>query len=283
MKKLYFKKFISSLIFSGAGIFTLLFFSPLEVYLGNPTDFRVSIYSAIIILGLAAAALTLIFSLLLSFLPVKALKIINLCIFGFTLCFYIQSLFLNGALIKLDGEKLELDLATKIINAVVWAVIFIVVIACWLVFKKLKKEKHFINATKWLAIALVVMQITGFASLFIGYDNSDNETKELYFSREGRLELAKQDNVIFFVIDYCDSQIVKDALKEDPELFSGLDGFTYYPDNLYIHGRSYPAITYLLTGEKCYYDKTVNEYINDSFKDNTYINRIDKSGADVRY
>lgn len=283
MKKLYFKKLLSSFIFNGAAIFTLLFFSPLEVYLGNPTDFRVSIYSAILILGLTSLVTTVVFSLIVSFLPVKALKIFNLCVLGGTLCFYVQSLFLNGALIKLDGEKLELGMTTKIVNLVIWILIFGAVIATWLIFKRLKKEKFFINITKWVALALVLMQLTGAASLFLGYDTSENDLKDLYFSSEGRLEVSKNNNVIYFIIDYCDGQIVKDALKEDPKLFDGLDGFTYYPDNLYVHSRSYPAITYLLSGEICRYDKTVNEYINDSFDETEFITALAKTKADIRY
>lgn len=283
MKKLYFKKLVSSLIFSSTGIFTLLFFSPLEVYLGNPTDFRVPIGASVLILGLASLILTLVFSFAVSFLPVKVLKHVNLSVLGLTLCYYVQALFLNGKLIRLDGEKLVLSASTKIINLVIWIVLLAAVFVGWVICKKLKKEKVYITATKWVAAAIAVMQITTFASLVIGYDTSDNETKGLYFSLDGRMEVAQENNVVYFVIDYCDGDIVKETLAEDPTLFDGLDGFTYYPNNVYIHGRSYPAITYLLTGEKCYYDKTVNEYINDSFKDNAFINAVDKSGADVRY
>ena len=282
MKKLYFKKLISSLIFSGAGLFTLLFFAPLEVILGNPTDFRIPINATVIILGVAAVVATLVFSLLVSFLPTKTLKMLNLCILGVTLCYYVQSLFLNGELIRLDGEKLNLSNSTIIINAVIWLVIFAAVLVLWLIFKKASKEKLYITATKFIAGALVIMQITGFLSLYLGYDKSANISKELYFSTDGRLEVSSKNNVIYFIIDYCDSTIVNATLKEDPALFDGLEGFTYYPNNLFTHCRSYPAITYLLTGEKCYYDTPDQEFVNQTFKESSFIKTIDAGGTDIR-
>ena len=63
MKSKYMKKLISSLIFSGFGIFTLLFFAPAEVYLGNPSEFRFSLDAAVVILAVTAL---LILSILVS-------------------------------------------------------------------------------------------------------------------------------------------------------------------------------------------------------------------------
>lgn len=282
MKTKYFKKLASSFIFSAFGIFTLVFFSPIEVFLGNPSDFKISINVIVILLGLVALVSTVIFSLLASLLPIKALKILNLTILATTLCYYIQSLFLNGSLIALDGEELILSTSTKVINLLIWVLIFGLVFAAWLILKKCKKEKLFITATKYVAVVLFVMQLTGFLSLFLSYDRVENENKSLYYSSEGRFEVSNEKNVVYFVIDYCDSSIVEETLKEDPDLFKGLEGFTYYPDNIYTHCRTFPALTYLLSGEKCYYDLPTTEYLNTSFADNEFMGAIDDLNTDVR-
>jgi hypothetical protein len=75
------------------------------VYLGNTLDFQVAIDSVIKVLGVLGLGATLAFSIIISFLPVKVLKFVNLSVFALTLCCYIQSLFLNGSLMQLNGEE----------------------------------------------------------------------------------------------------------------------------------------------------------------------------------
>jgi len=280
--KRYFKKFLSSVIFSGFGIFTLLFFSPLEVYVGNPSDFRFFIDNAVIILGTASLVLTLLFSCVVSFLPTKLLKLLNLIIFSLSLCYYFQALFLNGSMSILTGESFSVATSTVIVNILIWCLIFAVVFISWYICKRLRKERQYIKTVKCVALAFAAMQLTGFFSMYFSYDKSVNLSKSIYYSTEGQLEVAKSNNVIYFVIDYCDTRIVNDALKEDPQLFEYFNGFTYYEDNVFTHGRTFPAITYMLSGEKCYYDKDYKDYVDDAINNSEFLNEIDNSGADIR-
>ena len=282
MKKTFLKKLLSSLIFNGLGFFTLLFFSPLEVYIGNPSDFRIFVDSAVIILALTALALTVVLSFILSFLPVKILKIINLSIFSTTVCFYVQSLFLNGSMNILTGESLTVSKFVTFINIAVWILIICLVFAFWFLFKKSRKEKVFISTTKYIALALVIMQLTGFLSMYINYDKSINESKTLYCSTDGQFELSKNKNVLYFIVDNCDTAIVNEALEQDPNMFAYFNGFTCYTDNVFTHSRSFPAITYLLSGEKCYYNLPYNEYVDNALKNSKFLNTIDKLGTDIR-
>lgn len=282
MKILYFKKLLSALIFSGSGLFTLLFFSPLEVYLGNPSEFHVYADLAVIILLVAAAACTVIFAALISFLPTKILKFCNLGIFAVTVCFYLQAMLLNGELVILDGGSLQLSPSTKLVNGLLWLVVFGAVFGVWYLLKRCKKEKAFITVTKYMALALVLMQLTGIVSLYLGCDKAVNVSKSLYFSNEDELTVAKQKNVVYFVIDYCDGMIVQEALAQDPDMFRDFTGFTYYPNASFTHSRTYPAITYLLSGEKCWFDKPHTQYVDEVFQPDSYLAYIDKLGADVR-
>lgn len=282
MKKLYWKKFLSALIFGGAGLFTLLFFSPLEVYLGNPSEFDVYADNAILLLLPTAALCTLVWSVVVSFLPTKVLKFVNLGVFAVTLGFYVQALAMNGALIHLDGNTLVLSSATKLTNGLIWLGILVAVPAVWYLMKRLKKEKLYINITKYLALALVVMQLTGIVSLYVGCDKSVNVYKSMYFSNEEKLTLAKENNVVYFIIDHCDGELSEALYAQDPEWFGEFTGFTYYPDTSFTHSRSYPAITYLLSGKRCYFDKPYTQFVDESFQGNSLLKDIDAMGADVR-
>lgn len=281
MKK-YFKKLSSSLIFSGFGLFSLLFFAPLEVYLGNLSDFQIDINIAVLILALTALISTLIFSLLASLLPIKILKIVNFSILGITICYYVQSLFLNGAMIILTGENLNVSSSTKIINTLIWVAIITAIFIIWKIFKKLRKEKAFITATKFVAIALTLMQFTGFLSMYLTCDKSINDSKSAYYSTEGQLELSSKNNVIYFIIDHSDTTIVNEALEADPTLFDDFKGFTYYADNVFTHSRSFPAITYMLSGDKFYFDYPYQDYVNNSIKNSDFLKYMDSIDTDIR-
>lgn len=282
MKNLYWKKFLSALIFGGAGLFTLVFFSPLEVYLGNPSEFHVYADNAVLILLATAAVCTLIWSAAVSFLPTKVLKFVNLGVFAITLCFYVQALALNGKLISLDGEELILTRATKLGNGLIWVAILAVVPAIWYLMKRLKKEKLYINITKYLALALVAMQLTGMVSLYVNCDKATNVSKSLYFSNEEKLTLAEENNVVYFIIDYCDGYLASTVFSEDPSRFAEFTGFTYYPNATFAYSRTYPALTYLLSGNRCYFDKPYTQYVDESFQEDSFLAEVDALGADVR-
>jgi hypothetical protein len=56
-------------------------------------------------------------------------------------------------------------------------------------------------------------------------------------------------NIIWFVVDRFDVSYYEDyALKDCPEIFEHLDGFTYYNNAVSRYSRTYPSVTYMLTG-----------------------------------
>ena len=280
MKK-YFKKFLSTIITYTFAVFTVLFFAPLEIYLGNILDFQIFANSAVGILFALSAAAALIVSAALSFLPIKALKIMNIGVFSLSFCFYIQSLFLNDKLISLTGDEQTFSLQAIIFNALIWVAIIAVTFVLWQILKKAKKEKVFLTAVKFISISLVIMQTVGLASVYSTCDK-DNASKNCYFSNEGRLEVASDKNVLYFVIDTCSGNIVEKALKESPDIFDDLDGFIYYPNTVSTYSRTYPSIPYMLSGEKCYFDIPATEYVNGAFEKSKFIPTMKELKTDVR-
>lgn len=91
---------------------------------------------------------------------------------------------------------------------------------------------------------------------------------------DGEFELASENNVIVFVLDTLDDDYLIETLERYPDMLDGLDGFTYYPDSISTHSRTYPSITYLLTGEICHFDIPYKEYINKSFADSNFLPQI---------
>jgi hypothetical protein len=116
-----------------------MFFSPLEVFMGNANEFVFSLGQIWWILFLVslggAAALTLIALAL----PKTASLIWNMFIFSLGICCYVQSAFLNSSMTSLTGENALYSKSTVYINLIIWVFIIIGVITASLILKKFKK------------------------------------------------------------------------------------------------------------------------------------------------
>lgn len=278
----YGKKFFSAFAVSIFTIFTVCFFSPMEIYMGNIIEFKFSASTAALILAVFSFALATILSVAISFLPPKILRIVNLFIFSGGLCVYIQSMLLNGSMGSLTGDTDIYSPALIIGNILIWIAVFAVVFAAWLLLKKFKKAKYMFSGMRFAALALVLMQLVGFFSLYLNLDSDVNKLKNSYFTDDGRFELSKGENTVYFIIDTCDGDLVEQALEQYPDMFDGFGGFTYFPNMTTTHSRTFPSITYLLSGQMCYFDKPYPQYVNEAFENSTFIDDIDALGTDIR-
>ena len=162
--------FTSSLMFFMFGV--------LEIFAVSRDEFLFSVTDFIGYLLLLALGAALIIAALIMFLP----KTVSLCVFGIVVWFifmgYIQTLFLNvGA--SLDGDTGQTQsIALVIIDAVIWAVtgIFIVAGAMMMEKKAILKKIYLIGV-----IALLVMQTAGCASHIgdITRDKDDTPTESV--------------------------------------------------------------------------------------------------------
>ena len=281
-KATYGKKFFSAVAVNLFTVFTICFFSPMEIYLGNIVEFHFSANSAAIILAIFSLAVSIILSVIFAFLPPKVLRPVNLSVFSAGLCVYIQSMLLNGSMGSLTGEEDVYSPTLIIANIAIWLCIFALIFGAWFLLQKFKKQKYMFSGMRFLSVALIVMQLVGFLSLFTTTDNSINALKNSYFTDDGKFELSENENVIYFIIDTCDNDLVESALEKYPDMFDGFDGFTYYPNMSTTHSRTYPSLPYLLTGEICYFDKPYTQYVNEAYENSSFIDDIDALNTDIR-
>ena len=281
-KATYWKKLFSAASVSFFTVFSVLFFGPLEIFLGNIIEFKFAASTATAILGVLSFIVAAILSVGISFLPSKILRPINLVIFSGGLCVYVQSIFLNGHMISLTGDKTTYSTGLIVGNLAVWFLIFVVVFASWLILQKHKKSKQFFFAMRFIALALFAMQTVGFVSAYAKMDKNINVLKNSYFTDQGKFELSDGQNTVYFVVDTCDGALISKALEQYPDMFDGFNGFTYFPNMSTTHSRTYPSVPYLLSGQMCYFDKPYVEYVNSAFEDSTFIPDMNKLGADIR-
>ena len=253
---------------------TVIFFSAMEVYVGNYNEFTFPFKQSWWIVLLFAFSVIIVFSILEVFISEKVVRWINVLAFALGICFYVQCMFLNGKMQTFTGENIVFDIKTDIINVLIWIVIISGI--CML-----SKKEGFSKVVLFVSVGLTVIQSAGFITSAVSLPESD-VLKQGYFSSDGEFELGSENNVIWFIIDGCDGKIVEETLTEKPDLFDGLNGFIYFPDNISCYSRTYPSIIYMFTNNPCYMDKPYEEYVSESWENTKFIPLIKSTGADVR-
>lgn len=255
--------------------FTVIIFGPYEIFIANSSDFVFTfrdIWWMLILVGICYLVVSI---LLLTLLPFLLSKFIQQLIFAFTLCCYAQAMFMNGKMEVLIGQRIAWDRATIIVNLLLWIGIFLVVFGAGFCFRN-----HWNQLLCGLSLALVAVQTTALVSLLLTTEVLTEE-KNGYLSQDGMLELSKESNVIVFLLDFFDGRTMDSILAENPNFLEPLEGFTYFPNAISIHSRTYPSITYLLTGNICHFDQRPMSYVNNAFSNSNFIPELCRNNVDT--
>ncbi len=283
VKENYNKKELISRLISSAFVnlffaFTLLFFSPLEVFMGNANEFVFSLGQIWWILLLTAFAAAAILTVVALALPKTVSFLWNMLCFALGLCCYVQSMFLNGSMGSLTGDEDTYSDATVYINLGIWVFIILALLITPLILKKFGKLDIFKKGVFFVAAALTAMQLTAFTT---GSLTMESPAQLFYLNNEGQFELSNQKNTVIFIVDTCDGSYVDDMLDKNPEFLEGFDGFINYPDAVSTHSRTYPSLPYLLTGEICHFDKPYKTFIDEAHANSSYLSDIDKTDCHI--
>lgn len=255
---------------------TLIVFGPSEIFISSKEDFLFSYTTFMGILILTGTLYVILSTIILMILPQAFTKIISSIIFIFTLGCYIQAMFMNGKMQSLTGYNIDWDMKLNIENIFVWVLLGVIYIGLWWTLKK-KNQMKFREGVIIVAGILTAVQMIAYITLMISTGVLSDE-KGGYVSTRGMLELSEKDNVIVFILDTFDGRTVETLQKEDPDVLSDFNGFTYFPNATSMYSRTYPSITYLLTGEKCYFDEGAVKWVNDAYDKSTFFERLRNDG-----
>lgn len=255
--------------------FTLVIFGSYEIFISNTNDFSFTFKDFWWIPISTAALYIFIATLICTLLPPVLSDILNSLVFSFTLCCYIQAMFLNSRMQVMLNQEIHWGMSTILINIIAWISIFIITFLTKFFFKKIwRKFIIFISS------ALIMIQLSALIFLFFT-TNVLSEEKNGYLSQEGMLELSSNKNVIVFILDTFDVRTMDRILEEDPDFLQPLTGFTYFPNATSTHSRTYPSITYLLTGNMCYFDQEPADYINSAFANSQFLLTLYDNQIDI--
>ena len=263
-------------------VFSICFFAPMEIYLGNIIDFHFPLQNFWWILLLASLFVTLIIGSILWLLP-KTLCLFTIgLVFSLGLCCYLQAIFFNSDLNIINGGKPQFSSEVINKNLLAWILIVVISLLVIIVFRLLHKSKLISQIIVMVSLSLILMQSVALITQLLSTDLETN-TRTAYFTSEGEFELSSKNNVIIFILDACDDDLdYEPLLAENPEIMEPFKGFTYYPDAVSTYSRTYPSIPYLLTEQRCYFNKPYYEYIDSAYEKSTYLTTLKQTDADLR-
>lgn len=257
---------------------TYVFFAPMEVILLNSTEFHYTFgsfwwFQVLLALG-AAVLLTLITAVL----PRKIRTGAAALSLGAGTAAWIQMMFMNGKMVRLTGNEMEVSAGETAVNLIIWiGIAAAIFIAAVLLEKKGKPVRTWMSM---LAGLLTAMQLVAFVSLVMTTDVAGNRDGHR-FTKQNEFELGKGSNVIVFLTDGADGEYVDQMFEAYPEVKEQLNGWTYYPNATSRFSRTFPSLTYMLSGGENRLNIPVKEYVDTSFEKSDFLRNIHAAGTDI--
>lgn len=264
-------------------LLTTLFFSPLEVVARNAGEFFFPLANVWWFQLLVCLAGSLLLTFLMLLLPARAGLIAAAAMLGLGLSAYVQILFLNGFIPSMTGKAIDISSSDRILNLVVWIAITLLAVLLVFLFSR-KYRKNTGLALCAVSCALIVMQLAGFVSAALTMDAEITEKRQNHvLSARGQFDLGSDANVVVFVMDTADGAWAREMLDRWPDLKDTLSGWTWYPNATSRYNRTYPSLTYMLTGQTCHFDKPVPTYVDEAFTNGAaFLKNLADAGVDTR-
>lgn len=168
-----------------------------------------------------------------------------------------------------------------IADLILWLVIFAVIIWFCVISSKATEAKKIVSI---LVCLVMVTQIIGLLISSVSFalvNSSDEEPSQMYLTTENMFEVSENENVIVFIVDRFDRDFYTELKKSTPEILDEFDGFTCYDDNISKYPRTYPSITYLLTGMENDFSRNSADYFEDAYRNSAFLKDLKNNNYKV--
>ena len=247
----------------------------LETFAGNIDEFGFGISNVVIPMVCFIIAASVVLSFLQAILSFGESGLLSVFIWTISICAYIQGAFLNSKLFLMDGKEMNWPLGTVISNILIW--IAISVILTILVTKI--GRKYLKQILLYSSLFLIAIQLIGVISLIPKFSSEGASEESVdYLSEEGITSVARDENVIVFVLDTYDVDFMNEVLEVKPDFLGPLKDFTYYPDTMSQFSRTFPSVPYILSHELYFYEIPKQEYADEAFDKCAFWDELDAKG-----
>ncbi|HZK29497.1 MAG TPA: hypothetical protein VFD19_04700 [Clostridia bacterium] len=269
------QRLLPSALLSACLFFTFVVFGVYELFITNLSAFAFPFSAILPGVALVAIAGTILLTTLLSLLRGRLFDLAASCLLGFILAGYAQGNVLNPSLGQLTGDAIpwELYRGEALVNLAIWAAILslpLVVRFFW------KKSWNFL--VKLIPSILIVVQIISIIFLSVTAPSPSGGTSATYLSTQGIYEVADGNNIIVIVLDRLDNRYIESVLRDEPDFFDQLDGFTRFTNNMSLYSQTFPSVTNMLTGDRHYFERHYASYMKDAWSSSSFIPGLRDAG-----
>lgn len=257
---------------------TVLIFEPNQLLLNNLEEFSIPYWSFFAMMSAQGAILAAVYTLTGVFvLSERQLRAFGTIIFGITAAGYIQGNFLNGEMLLMDGTVQTWSISQKLINGIVWLVI---IAAAVFVNYNVRYKNICRRIVQVVCGYICLTQILSLGFIIITTKFPDKEA-EFVLTSNKMLEVDEENNVIVFVLDWFDRQIMDDIVEEDPGFTDKLKDFTDYSNTTSCYPFTSLSIPYLLTGVKWEYGMEAAEYCEYAYQTSSLLDDIEAQNYSI--
>lgn len=254
----------------------MVLFLPNELYISNANEMIIPyrIFNRTLILG-AMAYFVIYTVVLVYFLSERQFALVCELIFAITAAGYLQRTILNGKINVMDGSRQTWSALTVVVNAVIWLAIISVLIALKYIIKRNVDKVY-----SMICIYLSVIQLVTLGYMVFTTKMPDSDA-ELMLTTDKRFELNPDHNVIVFILDWYDVQIMDKILEDDADFLEPLNDFTWYKNVTSSYAFTMMSIPYLLSDVEWPYEMNEKEYRDYAFQGEALIKDIAAKNYDV--
>ncbi len=250
-------------------LFTLCIYLPSELYMGNPEDFKVG-YLKFILPQLAQFVIYVLIYLVITlfFVTKHHYYVCNISGAMLAVLLHVQNMFLNGKLHSMDGVEQQWNMGTIVGNGLIWVAVLLVTFIC--AYYKQKKVRNVLKVVSYGGIGIQVISLV----ILLAVTPLEVGNHRYVLSTESTFKMAPKENVIVFVLDWYDNQIIDKIIREEPDFLEPLDGFTYYPNTTSRYAFTDMSVVYLLTGKEWKDNLVEKEYAFRANEESDVLERI---------
>ena len=264
----------------------------IEVYANNMEEFLFSIWDFLPLCLLIGLLISILNFCVLFFVPDLAYQIIGHGMLALATLLFLQGTYLNGNLNSLAGDKLgsnQLSLGIKLLNLGIWLILIGGAIGITFV----KKIQTAVNRIAMVLVSIVIFTqlinplfaIFNNPNIFMAKEDKlkhgDYASVAKFASTKGITTLSTNHNVFYFLIDRFDEYYVEEVMRNKPELFEMLDGFTHFKDNISLYGHTYPSVAYMLTDYRYDNELTRVQNLTKAYEGNQTIRTLHDNGYQI--
>ena len=282
------EKILPVIMLSLIAPFMVCFFGPFEIFGNNIDQFKFALSDfwllcIVIALGISAALCAV-----LMLLRGRAFDIAYGLVFGISLMLFLQGNFLSMGITSLEGDgnnEAGLGMGKILLNAAIWLLVVGGSIAVMLLLAKYRDTVRLISIV--VLVAVLGSSLISFVTLSLTTDVYGDKSMVSITEGEQVLTvknldtLAKEQNVIVFIVDRFDYEYYDVALRDCPEIFDELEGFTYFADYVTKYPRTFPGALHVLTGVETDFTLSHDDYMNSAYENSEHLQQIKQQGFDI--